>query len=295
MIYSTYNTLRFIFNHPFNSDNRILGLFRFFKWQLNAKLSPYPIIYAYTENSKLIIWKGLTGATGNLYCGLMEYNDMGFLLHFLRPSDLFVDIGANIGAYTILASGEIGANTISIEPIPSTFKNLTDNILINGIQNKVQALNIGLGSEKKVIKFTKSLDSLNHVATDIETDTIDVEVDTLDSVTKLTPALIKIDVEGFETEVLNGANNILNSKDLKAIIIELNGAGNRYGYDEKQIHDKLMALQYKPYNYNPKTRVLTEVSNYSNSDGNMLYIRDKKFVVDRVESSRKIKIVNREI
>ena len=290
-----YNTLRFIFNHPFNSDNRISGLIRFFKWQLNAKLNPYPIIYPYTENSKLLIWKGLTGATGNLYCGLMEYNDMGFLLHFLRPSDLFIDIGANIGAYTVLASGEIGAKTISIEPIPSTYKNLTDNILINGIHNKVQALNIGLGGEKKIIKFTKSLDTFNHVATDKEIDTIDVEVDTLDSVTNLTPALIKIDVEGFETEVLNGANNILNNNDLKAIIIELNGSGSRYGYDEKNIHDKLLALQFKPHNYNPKTRVLTEVSNYANSDGNALYIRDKNFVIDRVINSRKIKIVNSEI
>jgi len=290
-----YNTLKFIYNHPFNSDNRLSGLIRFFKWQLSAKLNPYPIIYPYTENSKLLIWKGLTGATGNIYCGLMEYSDMGFLLHFLRPSDLFIDVGANIGAYTILASGEIGAKSISIEPIPSTYKNLTDNIIINGIQNKVQALNIGLGSEKKVIKFTKSLDTVNHVAMENEKDTLDVEVDTLDSVTNLTPNLIKIDVEGFETEVLNGADNLLSNNELKAIIIELNGSGSRYGYDENKINQKLLNLQFKPYIYNPQNRLLSEVANYSNSDGNALYIRDIKFVADRVINARKIKILNREI
>ena len=290
-----YKVIKFIFNHPFNSNNRISSVLRFFKWQLNTKLNPYPIVYPFTENSKLLIWKSLNGATGNLYCGLMEYYDMGFLLHFLRSTDLFIDVGANIGAYTVLASGEIGANTISIEPIPSTYKILTDNILINRIQDKVQALNIGLGNEKEKINFTKSMDTVNHVATDNDIDTIEVEVDNLDSVTNIIPALIKIDVEGFETEVLNGADKILNNKDLKAIIIELNGSGSRYGYDENKIHDKLSALQFKPYIYNPKTRVLTEVSGYVNSDGNSLYIRDKKFVIDRVTSSRKIKILNSEI
>jgi FkbM family methyltransferase len=290
-----YKVIKFIFNHPFNSNNRISSVLRFFKWQLNTKLNPYPIVYPFTENSKLLIWKSLNGATGNLYCGLMEYYDMGFLLHFLRSTDLFIDVGANIGAYTVLASGEIGANTISIEPIPSTYKILTDNILINRIQDKVQALNIGLGNVKGKINFTKSMDTVNHVATDNDIDTIEVEVDLLDSVTNIIPALIKIDVEGFETEVLNGADKILNNKDLKAIIIELNGSGSRYGYDENKIHDKLLALQFKPYYYNPKTRVLTEVSGCVNSDGNALYIRDKKFVIDRVTSSRKIKILNSQI
>jgi hypothetical protein len=36
--------------------------------------------------------------TGNIYCGLHEFADMGFVLHFLRPGDLFVDVGANIAA-----------------------------------------------------------------------------------------------------------------------------------------------------------------------------------------------------
>ena len=76
--------IRFVYNHPFNSENKIGGVLRFLKWQINCRINPYPIVYTYTENSKFIIWKGLTGATGNLYCGLLEYNDMGFLLNFLR-------------------------------------------------------------------------------------------------------------------------------------------------------------------------------------------------------------------
>src|SRR5690606_35151161 len=102
-IMKLYDVLWYIYNHPFNENNKINGILRFIKWQVNCKINPYPIIYPYTEHSKIIMWKGLTGATGNLYCGLMEYDDMAFLLHFLRSTDLFIDIGANVGSYTILA------------------------------------------------------------------------------------------------------------------------------------------------------------------------------------------------
>jgi len=290
-----FNTAKLIYNHPFNSENRIAGLMRFVKWQISSKLTPYPIIYSFTEHSKLIIRRGLTSATGNLYCGLFEYYDMAFLLHFLRPDDLFIDIGANIGIYTILASAETGATTISIEPIPSTYNHLLDNIFINKIEDKVQALNIGLGSEKKFIRFTNELGAVNHVATGAETNTIEISIETLDSISKRIPTLLKIDVEGFETEVLNGAKSILANNDLKAIIIELNGSGKRYGYDENLIHEKLLGLNFKPFTYNPKGKILTEASSYKNNDGNGLYIRDVKYVMERIQHSGRIKVVNKEI
>jgi FkbM family methyltransferase len=286
----TLNVLKFIYNHPFNSDNKFGGIMKFLKWQINCRLNPYPILYPYTENSKFIIWKGLTGATGNLYCGLMEYDDMAFLLHFLQPNDLFIDIGANVGAYTILASSEINAKTIAIEPVPSTFKNLMDNILINQMQGKVKALNIGLGSKNGKLKFTKSFDTVNHVATENETDTIDVDINTLDTIlsTEPSPILLKIDVEGFETEVLNGAEKTLSNISLKAIIIELNGSGQRYGYDENQIHNKLIELGFKTFNYNPKTRQLKEIESFGTH--NTIYLRDKEFIEERIKSARQIKI-----
>ena len=283
------NVLKFIYNHPFNSDDKIGGIARFFKWHINCRINPYPIVYPYSENSKFLIWKGLTGATGNLYCGLMEYNDMAFLLHFLKPSDLFIDVGANVGAYTILASAEIKAKTIAIEPVPTTFKNLMDNIAINQMQDKVSALNIGLGSKKSKLKFTKSLDTVNHVATENEKDTIEVEIETLDSVLLTDiPSLIKIDVEGFETEVLLGAENTLNNEKLKAIIIELNGSGMRYGYDENKIHENLIGKGFKPFDYRPKTRELKELNSYGRH--NTIYVRDRDYVENRLIKSRKIKI-----
>ena len=55
------------------------------------------------------------GATGNLYVGLHEFEEMAFLLHFLRRGDLFADVDANVGSYTILAAVAVGTEAIAFE------------------------------------------------------------------------------------------------------------------------------------------------------------------------------------
>lgn len=292
---SLISTLKFITNHPLNKNDKLNSFFRFVKWQLNMRVNPYPVIYPFTVKSKLIMQKGMTGATGNLYCGLHEFNDMFFLLHFLRKDDLFIDIGANIGSYTVLAASHIEADTISIEPVPSTFCNLMNNISINQIQNKVTALNIALGSQKGNIAFTSSFDTVNHVATGAEKDTITVHVETLDEILigRKVPALLKIDVEGFETEVIKGAQRTLNELGLKAIIIELNGSGERYGYSETEIHEVFISAGFKPYFYDPLTRQIKLTENFGIY--NTIYIRDVHFVNERLLTADKIKIRNQAI
>ena len=275
--------------HPMNTHDKMGAIMRFAKWQINTRLNPHPIIYPFTEHSKLLIAKGLTGATGNLYSGLHEFYDMGFLLHFLRKGDTFVDVGANIGSYTVLASAEIEAFSIAIEPVPTTFNYLKKNIIVNEINHLVTLVNLGLGRQKGSLKFTKSLDTENHIATATDTDTIDVQIDTLDNIVgDNAPTLLKIDVEGFETEVLNGGENTLNKASLKAIIIELNGEGNRYGYDENAIHLKLLSKGFVPHRYTPYDRNLTEIT--ASKTDNAIYVRDTAFVKDRLRHARQIKV-----
>jgi FkbM family methyltransferase len=284
------NIIKYITNHPLNRKNKIKSLSRFIKWQIGVRLNPYPIIFPFAEKTKLIISKGMTGATGNLYCGLDEFEDMAFVLHFLREDDQFIDIGANIGSYTLLAASEVGAETISIEPIPETYKKLNTNIWLNNLTGKVKSLNIGLGSANGVLKFTKSLDTVNHVATDNETDTIDVPIEKFDDIITIQKTtLIKIDVEGFETEVLKGMETALSNPLLKGIIIELNGSGNRYGYEENNIHEKLLSYNFKPYFYSPFERKLVTTKSFGSN--NTIYLKDIEFVYGRVSSAKKFKIL----
>jgi FkbM family methyltransferase len=287
--------LRFLMCHPLNRKNKAKALSRFIRWQINSWINPYPIIYQFTEKSVLIIQKGMSGATGNLYGGLYEFEEMAFLLHLLREGDNFVDIGANIGSYSILASAHVGANTISVEPVPSTFLHLTNNININQIQEKVTTYNFALGSQKGNIKFTYSNDTANHVATIEDQDTIEIPVVTLDEILndRKAPLLLKIDVEGFETEVIKGALNTLQSSDLKSIIIELNGLGARYGYDDLQIHNNLIDLGFRPIKYSPIERKIYLINTHGTQ--NTIYVRDFEFIQQRIITAPKIKILNFEL
>ena len=287
-----FSVLKFICNHELNKKNKLEALIRFFKWQLNCKFNPYPVIFPFTARAKLIIGKGMTGATGNLYCGLHDFEDMSFLLHFLRREDLFIDIGANIGSYTVLAAAHIGATTLSFEPVPSTFSHLLNNIALNRIGNKVQAFNIALSAEKGSVSFTSSLDTVNHVALNAEQDQIEVNTERLDDVLteQMSPLLIKIDVEGFEAEVLKGATNTLKNSNLRAIIIELNGSGARYGYEDQHIHQSLIDLGFDAYVYKPFERILTGVRKLGTL--NTIYIRDFDFVEGRLKSAEEINILN---
>jgi len=287
---SVGNIFKFITNHPLNKDNKVAAITRFIKWQARLRSTDKPIVYQFTERAKIFVKKGMSGVTGNLYCGLHEYEDMAFLLHFLRKGELFADIGANVGSYTILAGAHVGARTISIEPIPGTFKLLSDNVSLNKLSDTATLLNIGLGAKKSLLKFTKSLDTVNHVATENELDTIDVPIDVMDSVLQDTPpALMKIDVEGFETEVLKGGHNTLKNPALKAIIIELNGSGDRYGYDESAIHKLLLENDFRPYKYHPFKRTLEPLETFGAF--NTIYIRDVNFVTERIKSAESIRVL----
>lgn len=288
------HTIRLLLNHPLNRNQRVQAVFRFLKWQIRARLNPNPMVYPFGEKSKIIVKKGLTGATGNIYSGLHEFEDMSFLLHFLRETDMFIDLGANVGSYSILGGSERSAETISVEPIPQTFKILQENIKINKVTGNVTCLNIGMGNKKGVLKFTKSLDTVNHVAKDYDTDTTDVSMERFDDlITLKKPTLIKMDVEGFETEVLNGMEIALSSDHFKAIIIELNGSGGRYGYDEMDIHKKFLRLGFVPYAYDPFARSLKKLSTYGRD--NTIYVKDFDFVSKRLKSAEPFKIWGQEI
>ena len=163
----------------------------------------------------------MTGATGNIYAGLHEFADMLLLLHFLREGDLFLDIGSNIGSYTILASGVRRATTWAFEPDPDAVRTLKRNVALNGLDDRVIIHEFALGDADGEVSFTRGLDTTNRVATVNDADVRTVRVARLDSVIDAArPAMIKMDVEGFEERVLRGAQRLLGCESLKLIELE---------------------------------------------------------------------------
>ena len=189
-------------------------LIRIARWQLNRSRKKslkagYPEIAAYARD--------YIGTDIALY-GYWEIQSLKALELICLRYDLhgtFVDVGANIGAYS-LGLGKNFANTIAFEPNPETHSLLSHNLRFN-LDCKYQVSQLALGNRSylaniSVIKSNRGGASLlpcNHECYE----TTEVRVETLDNVLeadigineKTTIDLIKIDVEGFEADVIEGA------------------------------------------------------------------------------------------
>jgi len=289
---SVINTLSYLFDHPLNKTNKVGALIRYIKWRIGSRLVPGDVIFQWVNNSVMVARVGESGIDASIYCGLQEFTDMAFLLHVLREGDLFIDIGANVGSYTILACSAIGANGYCFEPVPPTYSRLLTNIRLNNIEGKVKALNLALGNTRGEISFSSDQDCMNHViANDEQTENkIVVNVSTLDEELKEDPFLIKIDVEGYEMPTLEGAENTLKNDELCSVIMELNGSGSRYGFDESKILQMMPDYGFRTYSYKPFERKLVNLDGKNLSEGNTLFIRDIDRVLERVKSAPKIHI-----
>lgn len=144
----------------------------------------------------------------------------------VKESDTIIDVGAHIGTYCISKAKEIGnhGRVIALEPNPNNAKILQKNIDLNKLKNTLM-LEKAANSKKQFVKLTLSNDPMLSMITNDETEkTVEIESITLDSLVtdfKLkTVNWLKIDAEGSEILVLQGAKEIL-EKFHPRIIIEV--------------------------------------------------------------------------
>lgn len=263
---------------------------RVFRWQLASRVLPGPIALPYVDGTWLFATRGMTGATGNWYCGLHEVAEMAFVLHLLRPGDHFVDAGANVGSYTIMAGAK--ARVTAVEPIPSTYANLRRNVALNAFDDRVSCHRLGLSDVPGALRFTSGLDRVNHVLSKGENATfVEVPVVRLDDLIEKAepPILIKLDVEGHELAVLRGAPKTLAHPDLLAVVMETNGSGARYGVSDDELRAEMARYGFAPYGYEPFERRLTDAAG---SNGNTVFIRDRAAVEVRLRAASSFRLAN---
>jgi FkbM family methyltransferase len=282
-------------HHPLTRPRPLAAFARFLCWQALSRIDRGVHIRPFVNGTKLAIRHGMHAATANIYVGLMEFEEMGFALHLLRSGDLFVDVGANVGTYCVIASGACQARTLAVEPNPATLAALERNVELNGLGPLVRIERMAAGAQAGAVSITTSLDSLNHVADAGETaPTVTVAVDTLDHLLGHdVPILIKIDVEGYESAVLEGAQRLLADPGLKALIVELNGSGARYGAADAAIHASLIGQGFAPCRYDPRARRLDPMPSFGTH--NTIYVRDMAFVVERLANAPAFTVLGQRI
>lgn len=257
---------------------------RLIRWQIQSRFSE-EVVVPWIEGSRLAVHRGMTGATGNIYAGLHEFADMAFLLHFLRRGDIFADVGANIGSYSILASAVRGATSIAFEPDPGTFASLKRNVMLNGIEELTMLHETALGATAGQVEFTTGLDTTNHVADNASDQTRTVSMVTLDQVLEnRRPIMMKMDVEGFEFDVLQGALRTLASSELQAVLTE-----NR----SPAVVAVLGDVGFQERRYDPFTRRLLLPD--GTAAANALFLRNIAFAQERVSSAALVQVLGRRL
>jgi len=99
--------------------------------------------------------------------------------------------------------------------------------------------------------------------------------------------IVKIDVEGFETEVVKGGEKIIKSDNCYAVIMELNGCGEKYGFDEDLLHRKMLNFGFFTFRYQPFEHKLISLNGARNNSGNTLYIKHLELFQKRLASAKK--------
>ena len=279
------NLQRFFSTHPLTRDSPLRAWGRFTWWQFRSRMQD-EILFRWIGGQRLAIQRGMVGATGNVYVGLHEFPDMMFPLHFLRGGDLFLDVGANVGTYTVLASGVCRAKTCAFEPDPGAVRRLERNITINGLEALAKVYEFALGPKRGGVAFTVGHDAGNRIADADETNIRTVLLERLDTVVAgLEPIMIKVDVEGAEEGVLQGATELLAKPCLRVVELET------VTLESARI---LGRNEFERAYYDPFCRSLNREPIDLNSS-NSLFIRDWSFVSARLAAAKEVEILGRRI
>lgn len=254
------NILRRIWGHPGNKGRRWKALAHAFLMHWNISILSSNWIFRWKFPLQLNIRKGYHSLSAQVYFGLSEFEEMTFLLDWMKQGDYFVDVGANLGSYSLLAAGVSRADVLAIEPWPANMSVLSEQVKFNNLSAKVELLQAGASVQDGELLFQSDSSQNTYVVEASHADAtavISVPVYRLDSILKRCPQYIKIDVEGHELQVIQGLGNYLDDPDLQVIQCETltdKNMDNLY-----LIRQLLLSKDFVPYRYDPDTRKLIEV------------------------------------
>lgn len=216
-----------------------------------------------------------------------------FLINNLEAADTFVDVGAHYGYFTLLGSKLIGNNgsVYSFEASPTTYKVLSRN---SKNETNINCLNLAVSDEvasQKFYEFPNLYSEYNTLEIDqfknenwfseYKPKEINIESIILDDFLldkKIDPKIIKIDVEGAESKVIDGLKNHL-SKNYPFIVMEYL-SNERSNKEHQEAESKLNSLGYHSF-------VIDKLGNLKKLDSISKYLEENEFESDNIVFAKK--------
>lgn len=215
------------------------------------------------------------------FTGKYEETELRFIEKWLKKGNVFLDVGANIGLYTLLASKLVGEDgtVIAFEPFNKNFHSLKKNVLLNNRKNiLLENLAVAETSKQIDIFYNDQLSNLGMASSylSVNTDSEKIDAVSIDNYFKKhsvkTISFIKIDVEGGEYPVLLGMKETL-TEHSPILLIEINKEILvNTPYSEQDINDFLANLGYKKYFLDDNGKLLIAISDLKSN--NYVFIKE---------------------
>ncbi len=219
-----FNSLKSLYNTPYNKIHPFKAILHFLEWKFIRlfKLSNYK--KKLWNDKYIFLHYDSFQSMWIMYNWIVDWEEFNLIQNFVKKDDYCLDVGANMGFYTIWFS-KFCNNVFSFEPNKKNFDRLSANIALNKKLN-IYPYQFAVGDFETEVSFTKNLDGQNHISLDKNDQLELVKCKRLDNILKEqnidSVHYIKIDVEGFELGVLKGLGDYFSNKKISIIQIEIN-------------------------------------------------------------------------
>jgi FkbM family methyltransferase len=235
----------------------VVAVAKFWCWAVLRRTVQPSVVIALPTGGTFIVpsWSQIGGYL--IATGFTEVSEQMFVSRLVRPGDLLVDVGSNIGLYGVTA-GFHGAQVVAFEPVERAWNQTATNLTANQIAYEVHPW--ALSDFDGVSAFAED-DVESHL--DHE-GAIQVEVRRLDglSLPGAPVTVLKVDAEGHDLKVLKGCPNFLTDRR-PVVLVEY------WTYNSMEIKEFLSALGYRFFEYDWRSNNLIPVSSIS---GNLICI-----------------------
>lgn len=201
--------------------------------------------------------------------GIYEPYETELISSMIRPGNVVLDIGANIGYYTLILAKLVGQSgkVFAFEPEPTNFRLLEKNVSINGHSNVIlEQKAVSNRNENKKLYLNKENAGMHTIYKPPcpNLDSVDIETISLDNYFNNYTCkidFIKMDIEGSEYTALEGMQTVLKRQNnIKLLVAFFPSAIREYGYKPEQYVDLLMSNGFRVYFANSRTKHLEVVN-----------------------------------
>jgi len=272
--------VRFVLQHPSRINNRVGAFGRFLLRQTHQRIYGGPLIVAW-EGLELHVEPNSTSAAAAYYLGRPDWWEFDFVERFLRPGDTAIDVGANVGVYSLFMAKMVGptGTIIACEPDPENAAALYEHLQCNQL-GQVQVVQAAIGEEEGTVGFLAGQRTVSRICPDADAAPSRVRLTTLDDLSRgFSPVFVKVDVEGFEDGVVRGARTLMTRGLPKAWQLEIDP---RRIEQTARLGLALGEFGYRSFTWNCKTRILQPQRPEETTGNNLLAIADINFVRSRL-------------